>query len=682
MKLLNTLVVLFCVLAGTPALAESEKVLRGPVPDWVDEIEPLAVPEDVSGLVFIRRQDMLVHLDDTGQSTFTAQHFVILHPQALQVGNVGIVWDPAAGDAVVHRLNVHRDGQIIDVLETSEFEVLRREDQLELAMLDGIRTAILRVPDLRIGDELDFAFTIRSSDPTLGEKSFGSLYLADAPPPGRIRLGIDWIEGQKPVIQVPETLRPLASYADHGFSLSVDNAPAYHPPKDAPPRYFWERIVEFGDFSSWKEVSALLEPLYANAAKVGPDSPILEEARRIAGKYPDKLSQAQAALELVQREIRYVYVGLNGGNLTPVNAEATWRQRYGDCKGKTALLLALLEALDIEAYPVMAHNQGGDDGLDERIPSPGAFDHVLVRAGIDGQTYWLDGTLPQVARMETMPVIPYRFVLPLSEGGSDLAAIEQRPFSLPQEMGLFDIDASAGFDQPARKVITYVKRGIEGLKQYAQLSPLTSAQLDSASRDAFAGDDSWDEIERVTYRYDRETLASILTIEGIGPVDWDDEGAGAFDLVLPGGGFNPPNRRRRPADQDQAAPFYSAPDYSCSATTVHLPEGTDLDHWGFNSVFDTMIFGRLYYRMMQRAEDGTIRMVRGSRTERPEITRADAARDNARIDDFDNSKAVIHYDPDRTWNRLNTRTTVPGVHDFDWTAPDAPCLPKDVLGEG
>src|SRR3546814_5700852 len=99
----------------------------------------------------------------------------------------------------------------------------------------------------------------------------------------------------------------------------------------------------------------------------------------------DLLDRASAALKLVQRDVRYIYVGLGNGNLTPATAEETWQRRYGDCKGKTALLLALLARLGIEAEAVLANNSGGDDGLDERLPNPGMFDHVLVRARIDGK---------------------------------------------------------------------------------------------------------------------------------------------------------------------------------------------------------------------------------------------------------------------------------------------------------
>ena len=78
-------------------------------------------------------------------------------------------------------------------------------------------------------------------------------------------------------------------------------------------------------------------------------SAIKTEAAKIAAANLSPFDRARAALKLVHQDVRYIYVGLNGGNYTPATAEQTWQRRYGDCKGKTALLLALLRGLDIAA---------------------------------------------------------------------------------------------------------------------------------------------------------------------------------------------------------------------------------------------------------------------------------------------------------------------------------------------
>ena len=196
-----------------PAYADNDRVQRAPAPDWVVPSEPLPVPENASGLVFVRSNDTLVHLDDQGQASYVGYRIKILHPNALQAGNLAISWNPSAGAATVHAVRVYRDGAAIDVLDNAQFEILRREDQLEAARLTGILTAVLRVPDLRVGDELEVALTIRSSEPTLGTNEAGVLMLSPTPAPGRFRLGLSWQSGQEPNFRMTPDMAAVAEGA-------------------------------------------------------------------------------------------------------------------------------------------------------------------------------------------------------------------------------------------------------------------------------------------------------------------------------------------------------------------------------------------------------------------------------------------------------------------------------------
>ncbi|MGB7407192.1 MAG: DUF3857 domain-containing transglutaminase family protein, partial [Pontixanthobacter sp.] len=527
------------ILAGLAAFApahlaaqsdESDRVQKGPTPGWVSISEPLAVPDDATGLVFIRRQDTLVRLHDEGQTLFTSQLTRLLHPQALQAGNISIAWNPAVGDPTVHGVRIHRGATMIDVLDKTGFEILRREDNLEQSMLDGILTAVLRVPDLRVGDDLEVAYSVPSHDPTLRDESFGILFLADTPPPGRLRVGLSWDDGQEPTVRMTDDISAMVTRTGNAIEVAADNLPILTAPQNAPPRYSWQRILQYSDFDDWQSVSRRFHPLYMEAAELGDRSPIISETDRISVEHSSDIDKMQAALEFVQRQVRYVYVGLNSGNLTPIGADETWERRYADCKGKTVLLLAMLEELGIEAEAVLVNTSGLDDGLDERLPTPGMFDHVLVRANVDGRTYWLDGTLPDVVVADTTPILPYRWVLPLSAKGSRLEPVDQKPFALPQEMGLIEIDAREGFDVPARQKWVQVARGVEGLAQYMQLSALTKDQILTAWRNGLTGKSEWQTVDSVSYRYDKETRASILEIEGTADVDWDDDGDGRRSL--------------------------------------------------------------------------------------------------------------------------------------------------------
>lgn len=652
--------------------AKSEQVERNPVPEWVKPSALLPIPTDGAGLVFVRAQDLVVHLDKQGQVLYTGYRVKLLHSNALAAGNLAISWNPASGSPVVHSIKVYRDGQAMDLSKSVPFEVLRREDQLEVAVLDGTLTAVARVADLRVGDELEFSYSVRYNDPTLGNVDAGLLFLPATTPPGRYRLALNWTEDQQPRVKMTDDIKGQAKTGQQSVELLFDNPKNLAPAKDAPSRYNWVRVVEYSDYADWASLSKRFAPLYIKASTLPADSPLKKEAARIIENHRTPLERASAALKLVQQDVRYIYVGLDGGNLMPASADETWQRRYGDCKGKTTLLLALLNELGIEAQPLLANNDGLDDGLEEKLPNPGVFNHVLVRAYIDGNAYYLDGTMPPVAAPSLEPILPYGWVLPLTPMGSDLDRLEWRPPTVPDTISLFEIDARAGFDEPARLTRTTITRGVDGLREQVQFSAVTPEQLLEGIRQQAIGE-TWQTIEDVKWRYDQKARASIMTIVGSGKVDWDDDGNGARSTALPGGGFTPPNSRIRAADQDQNLPYFSKSEYSCYVTTVRIPTNTKIDQWASKSGFDTRLFGRNYYRAFD-FRDGAVRMVRGSRVEQQEIDAATAKRDNERIASFDNSMGYIFYNPTSKNYDVASDIKVPATYEFDWTDEKAPCL--------
>lgn len=662
------------LLAGLPATAKEDGrgVAQAAPPKWARVSEPLPVPDDLRGPLFFRRQDSQMHLDKNGQAIFSAALIKLNHPNALQLGNVALSWNPAAGQPTVHAIKVHREGAVRDVLVSTKFEILRREDQLEMAMLDGILTAVLRVPDLRVGDELEISYSLPVQDPTLGPDSTGVLFLAGNPPQGRFSLRLSWEEGQEPGLRITPDFGETLSREPRAVAVLADMPGPLSPPKDAPPRFGWQRVVEFSDFRSWEAASSRIAPLFGKAATLATASPVRREAQLIAAAQTDAKSRAAAALKLVQQQVRYIYVGFNGGNITPASAEETWQRRYGDCKGKTVLLLALLKELGIPAQAVLASNSGVDDGLDQRLPNTGLFDHVLVRAQIDGETYWLDGTLPAVFPASRDPALPYRWVLPLSEVGLPIERITWKPDTRPDELELWEIDARAGFAEPAAIKQTSIKRGAAAIEDYYKFSTITDDQLQTAFKQQLDGSSSWNTVDRVTWRFDIKTQASVLEISGIGPIEWEDGGRGSRSLSLPGGGFSPPGRRQRGSDQDQSAPYYSKPGFDCRVTTVRLPSSTAQKDWSFNSAFNAELFGQTFRRSFEK-RDGAIRMLRSNRTMQTEINPQVAALDNAKLAKFDNSMAWIYYDLNSADVAVPTET-VPATFEVDWLVDDSACL--------
>src|SRR3546814_20569170 len=96
-------------------------------------------------------------------------------------------------------------------------------------------------------------------------------------------------------------------------------------------------------------------------------------------------SRAGAALRVVQNEVRYLYRGMENGNYVPQAPETTRSLRYGDCKAKTLLLLAMLDRLGLAARPAPGRSVFGDLLQDRDRKRVGAGTGVAVRVKSGGR---------------------------------------------------------------------------------------------------------------------------------------------------------------------------------------------------------------------------------------------------------------------------------------------------------
>ena len=93
--------------------------------------------------------------------------------------------------------------------------------------------------------------------------------------------------------------------------------------------------------------------------------------------------KADALLEYVQKEIRYTGLEIGLHSHAPNPPKVVLDRHFGDCKDKSLLLISVLGAVGIDAYPALVSSSLRVH-VGEILPSPLAFDHVVVFAVIDG----------------------------------------------------------------------------------------------------------------------------------------------------------------------------------------------------------------------------------------------------------------------------------------------------------
>ena len=636
-------------MAGS-AQAASSVVQYGPAPTWISPPPVQAGDKPPEGAaVQVLYVDTQTRLGSDGDEFYRAYRLKILKPEALALGNISAMWSPSADDIRIHRLKIIRDGREIDVLAGSKFKVLQREDNLEASVLSGDLTATLQTPGLQVGDELEFAATVKRRDPTLGDRSQGDMQLPTIGALGSYRLRLVWPKARDVHWRTSpdfDQVKPVEVAGDYALSYELRDPKTAIIADGAPPRVNVRRLLQFSSFANWADVSNTLAPIFEKASVLAPNSPVKAEAAKIAAASNDPAKRTEAALRLVQERIRYVYVGLDGANYSPAAPDETWDRRFGDCKAKTVLLLALLRELGLPSEAALVNSQGGD-GIDELLPMPGVFNHVLVRTELAGRTYWLDGTRFGDKSLDLLPPPAFRWALPVRRGAVTLERVNPVAPMLVEGGEVLEVDARQGFDTPAKVSAEEIFRGDAALLFKTQLAQMSKDDAERAMRAYWTKNYNWVEPGAVAWRYDESQNLAVLTMTGEGKPEWEGDDQDGRSLDVYGAGFSPPPPFRRPKEQDQTAPWMTDfPLYKRWTTIIRLPH-SDTKAWSYRASQMNVRMGGVSYWRDAELNDEVLRTTMSKRVLTPEITADEAAAVNKQLPTFDNKiSQVFQYKRD------------------------------------
>nr|WP_298928574.1 DUF3857 domain-containing protein [uncultured Erythrobacter sp.] len=483
----------FC--ASSVAFAGEEPLYEAE-PAWVEPVDLDDVERDPANDRIV--SDTQIMIEDGLHWEYNDDVFRINTLADLSnVGTLTAKWMPDKGDLIVHELSILRNGEAIDLIEQGEtLEVLRRERRLEQRILDGSLTATLAVPGLEVGDELRMRYSVTTSDQALGKEVQSQNFLWREPSTyadfSRIRaswpddLDVQYKAG--PNYEAP----PITQQGGfNSLEVILPLEEAEDLPSDVPLRYRRGTILQIGTFADWAEVSSTMAPYYKTDGALDGIPDLLAKVEAIRTDYPTELGRAVAALELVQEDVRYLLNGLDGGNYLPQDVATTWEKKYGDCKAKTVILLAILNHLGIESEAVLASISAGN-AVPISLPVPGAFDHVLVRATIDGKEYYMDGTSLGANIKTVGNVPPFEYALPIRDNGADLEPIVQTLPRFPDLAMTNTIDASAGADLPILVTITMNSVGASAAQINSQSDKMTDERKKALGRSFGQGMDLLD----------------------------------------------------------------------------------------------------------------------------------------------------------------------------------------------
>ena len=591
---------LIAICCSTVALAGDEPQYEA-APAWIEQVDLADVERDTTNTQIVN--DTQIRITDGLHWKYIDTVFRVANLADLSnMGTLTAQWLPDKGDLIVHEISIQRDGEMIDLVAQGEtMDVLRRERGLERRVLDGSLTATMSVPGLELGDELRMRYSVTNADQALGDEVQSQAFLYREPTKiaDFARIRASWPEDMDVLYKAgPNYDLPAAQQSD-GYKwlevgLPLEEAEDF--PQDAPLRYRRGTLLQIGTFADWAEVSSTMAPYYQPSGALNDLPDLLARAEAIRSDYSTDLERAVASLELVQEDIRYLLNGLDGGNYLPQDVATTWDKKYGDCKAKTVILLALLEHLGIEGEAVMVSSRGGNT-VPISLPVPGAFDHVLVRAKIDGNHYYLDGTSLGANVKVVGNVPPFEYALPIRTAGAGLEPIVQSLPRYPDMKLNMVFDSKAGGDLPTLVTFNMEMVGAFAAQMNAMADKLTYERKKQLGG-RFASNTELIDVEII--EGDDDSEATMILTGLMEPIFKYDGSKGELDpFTMPENLKFAPNRSRRAWRE---IPYTSgAPGRSIIKSKMILPAGGGDFSFEGESTLDIEVGGRRYLRNVELA---------------------------------------------------------------------------------
>ncbi len=466
----------------------SKDLRFGPAPRWVTPTATETPPEPTEDDT---KRGYAYRLWETQTNVATEEElvrriFTISSPEGVQeMSQVRASWDPTYQTLTFHTLKVTRNGKSEERARPERFQTLHREENLQRHAIDGRLSGVAVLDGIQVGDTVEYSYTIRGRNPVFAGRFAQELYAAFSFPVGAIEHRILYPINRKLRIRAhladALTFRTANLGASREDRWSGRNVKAVAPEKNLPSWFEPYGYVEVSEYSDWAEVAEWGCKVFQAEQALGDE--LEQKLREIRASHEGDEVKIGRVVLLVQDEVRYLAIAMGERSHRPAAPAEVFRRRFGDCKDKSLLLASLLFRLGYDAAPALVNSDGGKL-IPEKLPSPFAFDHAIVRLRFGGKTYWIDGTRShQGSGLETRCTPDLGCALVLAKAESDLTPIERHAgdgerASVDEKIG------SPGFDVPAvlTKIWTYEGQAAEDVRNYAATAERAQISRQSLER--------------------------------------------------------------------------------------------------------------------------------------------------------------------------------------------------------
>lgn len=414
---------------------------------------------EVTSGFYLKLADYQVNLKDEAVYTHEVRN-VISFSGITNASQLLVSYDPDYQHLQVHHLYIWRNGEKIDRTKELSLEVLNNEYALNQGIYTGAISIYDNLEDVRKDDMIDFAYTIVGQNPIFEDHKYLFVPLAAMNPIDLLSLRVIFPESSNyhyecvdcdSFVVVDEVLNSQRQIEIQYANLKAldleDNMPSWLTP--------YPHFILSSD-DSWQAVNDWAQEVFA-LKQIPNLNDVYEEVLNGNESMEQKITRL---IDYVQDDIRYMGIESGIGSIKPFPPEQVVKQRFGDCKDKSLLLVWLLKNIGIEkAYPALV-NTGSLHQIDKYKVSNQVFDHCIVMFEYESEIYWVDPTSTmQGGSFKDINTYDYGKALVVGLSSDTLRTMKEA--NQQGRTNYTDAFKFQAFDQPGQLFITSERHGFE-----------------------------------------------------------------------------------------------------------------------------------------------------------------------------------------------------------------------------
>lgn len=375
---------------------ESEESFEKPYAVGLDQAvadyKKQATPALESGPVVVLSDTTVTRIFPSGNVGRYAQQIFRINNEsgAQSLATYAVTYDPDVESVEFLTAHVlHADGTSADAPEAGDAPV---DEAVGYETFYNVRNKYVQMPPMRPGDFVEIAYRVL---PTSLESLYGDYY-GDLEPFGSPAATLL----QQFVVIVPDAKKfyykairfnGQASEETSGpnrvYKWTARNMPAYVEEPSAPPMIEELPYVEVSSFQTWDQFATWYTQLIRDTFTT--DADLVQTVNSLVKGKTTTEEKVDAIYRWVIQNTHYVALEFGIHGYRPYPVTQVFHRRFGDCKDKASLLIAMLNQAGIPADFVLVRIR--DLGLiDPTIPAVADFDHAIVY--VPSLNRYLDGT--------------------------------------------------------------------------------------------------------------------------------------------------------------------------------------------------------------------------------------------------------------------------------------------------